>query len=105
MIVQAQIADIDDIQQRTFTNRDNGEITVSGELNLLTTKPSQVVKVKVSAELWQEAQNGKAFESMLGKQQDFCLATRDYSFVDGRGQHQSGTNITLFKLPEIKAKA
>lgn len=99
MITQGIISDKDDIEQKSFVNGQSGEVRVSGVLSILTTKPTQVVMVKVNEELWKEAQNGKFFESLVGKQIDFMLAPKDYSFMRD-GQLTTGTNINLFKLPD-----
>ncbi|TRN22296.1 hypothetical protein [Vibrio furnissii] len=99
MITQGIISDKDDIEQKSFVNGQSGEVRVSGVLSILTTKPTQVVTVKVNEELWKEAQNGKFFESLVGKQIDFMLAPKDYSFMRD-GQLTTGTNINLFKLPD-----
>ncbi|MCG6230383.1 hypothetical protein [Vibrio furnissii] len=99
MITQGIISDKDDIEQKSFVNGQSGELRVSGVLSILTTKPTQVVTVKVNEELWKEAQNGKFFESLVGKQIDFMLAPKDYSFMRD-GQLTTGTNINLFKLPD-----
>ncbi|MFH4620492.1 hypothetical protein [Vibrio furnissii] len=99
MITQGIISDKDDIEQKSFVNGQSGEVRVSGVLSILTTKPTQVVTVKVNEDLWKEAQNGKFFESLVGKQIDFMLAPKDYSFMRD-GQLTTGTNINLFKLPD-----
>ncbi|WP_044367639.1 hypothetical protein [Vibrio fluvialis] len=99
MITQGTISDKDDIEQKSFVNGQTGEVRVSGVLSILTTKPTQVVTVKVSEDLWKEANNGKFFESLVGKQIDFMLAPKDYSFMRD-GQLTTGTNINLFKLPD-----
>ncbi|MBY8098338.1 hypothetical protein KW475_07630 [Vibrio fluvialis] len=99
MITQGIISDKDDIEQKSFVNGQTGEMRVSGVLSILTTKPTQVVTVKVSEDLWKEANNGKFFESLVGKQIDFMLAPKDYSFMRD-GQLTTGTNINLFKLPD-----
>ncbi|MCG6417371.1 hypothetical protein K6U51_04885 [Vibrio fluvialis] len=99
MITQGIISDNDDIEQKSFVNGQTGEVRVSGVLSILTTKPTQVVTVKVSEDLWKEANNGKFFESLVGKQIDFMLAPKDYSFMRD-GQLTTGTNINLFKLPD-----
>ena len=99
MITQGIISDKDDIEQKSFVNGQTGEVRVSGVLSILTTKPTQVVTVKVSEDLWKEANNGKFFESLVGKQIDFMLAPKDYSFMR-YGQLTTGTNINLFKLPD-----
>ncbi|EKO3436333.1 hypothetical protein [Vibrio fluvialis] len=99
MITQGIISDKDDIEQKSFVNGQTGEARVSGVLSILTTKPTQVVTVKVSEDLWKEANNGKFFESLVGKQIDFMLAPKDYSFMRD-GQLTTGTNINLFKLPD-----
>ncbi|EKO3973357.1 hypothetical protein FNO25_001328 [Vibrio fluvialis] len=99
MITQGIISDKDDIEQKSFVNGQIGEVRVSGVLSILTTKPTQVVTVKVSEDLWKEANNGKFFESLVGKQIDFMLAPKDYSFMRD-GQLTTGTNINLFKLPD-----
>lgn len=103
MLTKAMISDKDDIIQKSFTNGSTGEVRVSGEIHLLTTKPTQVVTVKVSPELWEEAQNGKFFESLVGQQHEFMLAPKDFSFVRD-GQQVSGTNINLFQLPQVQGK-
>ncbi|MBY8257766.1 hypothetical protein [Vibrio fluvialis] len=99
MITQGIISDKDDIEQKSFVNGQTGEVRVSGVLSILTTKPTQVVTVKVSEDLWKDANNGKFFESLVGKQIDFMLAPKDYSFMRD-GQLTTGTNINLFKLPD-----
>ncbi len=99
MITQGIISDKDDIEQKSFVNGQTGEVRVSGVLSILTTKPTQVVTVKVSEDLWKEANNGKFFESLVGKQIDFMLAPKDYSFMRD-GQLTTGTNINLYKLPD-----
>ncbi|EKO3910157.1 hypothetical protein GTU35_003238 [Vibrio fluvialis] len=99
MITQGIISDKDDIEQKSFVNGQTGEVRVSGVLSILTTKPTQVVTVKVSEDLWKEANSGKFFESLVGKQIDFMLAPKDYSFMRD-GQLTTGTNINLFKLPD-----
>lgn len=99
MITKGMISDKDDIEQKTFVNQTTGEARITGVISLLTSKPTQVVTVKVNEELWQQSQNGKLFESLIGQQCDYMLAPKDFSFVRD-GQPVTGTNINLFRLPE-----
>ncbi len=101
MITQGLISDKDDIQTKVFNNPTTGEIRTSGVISLLVSKPTQVITVKVSEELWRESNNGQFFQSLVGKSIDYCLSPKDFSFTRD-GQQVSGTNINLFKLPEVK---
>ncbi|WP_010453847.1 hypothetical protein [Vibrio rotiferianus] len=99
MIVLAQISDIDDIEQKSFTNQQTGEVVVSGSITLTTSKPTRVNVVKVSPELWKESQGGKHFESFVGKQLNYQIEMRDYSYMQG-DQLRQGTSVNLFRLPK-----
>ncbi|EKO3426335.1 hypothetical protein NTK89_002334 [Vibrio fluvialis] len=99
MITQGIISDKDDIEQKSFVNSQTGEVRITGVLSILTTKPTQVVTVKVGEDLWKESNNGKLFESLVGKQIDYMLSPKDYSYMRD-GQLTTGTNINLFKLPD-----
>ncbi|HIH0943310.1 TPA: hypothetical protein ACYHTU_002380 [Vibrio cholerae] len=102
MITQGLISDKDDIQTKVFNNPTTGQIRTTGIINLLVSKPTQVITVKVSEDLWRESNNGQFFHSLIGKSIDYCLSPKDFSFAREDGQQVSGTNINLFKLPEVK---
>lgn len=99
MIVLAQISDIDDIEQKSFTNQNTGEVVVSGVITLSTSKPTRVNVVKVSPDLWKESNNGKNFEVLVGKQLNYQIEMRDYSYMQD-GQLRQGTSVNLFRLPK-----
>lgn len=93
------IPDIDDITQSSFTNRDTGEHVVSGSFLLQVTKPSQTIKIKVNSDLWKEADNGKGLEALVGKQAEYWIEQKEYSFARPDGQTVSGSSNNLFRLP------
>lgn len=101
MIVKGRIEDLEDIQQRTQTSFQTGEQVVSGEFKLLVSKPTQVIDVRMSAELWKEANHGKSLEQFVGKDIDFMIETRSYSFTTQDGQSRQGSSINLFRLPTV----
>lgn len=103
MLTKGIISDKDDIEQRSFTNQQTGESRVTGQISILTTKPTQVITVKVNEDLWKDSQNGKHFENLVGQQVEFMLAPKDFNFMRD-GQMTSGTNINLFKLPQLQTK-
>lgn len=94
------IPDIDDITQKSFANRDTGELVVSGSFLLQVTKPSQTITIKVNADLWKEADNGKKLESLVGNQAEFWIEQKEYSFARADGQTVSGSSNNLFRLPQ-----
>ncbi len=101
MIAKGMIQDIDDIQQNTRVNGQTGEQTQVGVIKVLTSKPTQVIDVRVNADLWKEAQNGKHFENLVGKQFEFLVEYNQYSFTDSSGAARSGTTMNLFNLPAL----
>lgn len=102
MIIHGTLPDIDDIEQRSFANRDTGEMVVSGTIKLNVTKPSQTITVKVNADLWKEADNGSKFKALVGKPLEFWIEQKEFSFTRGDGQTVSGSSNNLFRLPEIE---
>lgn len=103
MIVKGTILDIDDINQNSFTNRETGEVSISGTVGITVNKPTQVIKVKVSPDLWKQANQGDLFKKMIGQQTDFFIEQKEYSFVRD-GQPINGHSNNLFRLPAIAAK-
>lgn len=101
MIAKGMIQDIDDIQQVSRTNQTTGEHTQSGVIKVLTSKPTQVIDVRVNVDLWKESQNGKHFKSLVGKQFEFLVEYNQYSFTDASGAARSGTTMNLFNLPAL----
>ncbi|CCN40363.1 conserved hypothetical protein [Vibrio nigripulchritudo FTn2] len=99
MIIKGRIQDIDDIQQNSYVREQTGEVIVSGTFLLSVKKPSQVIKVKVSPELWKDAQNGKTLEEIVDKELDFWIEQREFNFTRPDGQTVSGSNNNLFALP------
>lgn len=100
MIVKGTILDIDDINQNSFTNRDTGEVSVSGTIGVTVNKPTQVIKVKVSPDLWKDSKQGETFKNMIGTTAEFFIEQKEYSFVRD-GQPINGHSNNLFRLPAI----
>lgn len=98
------IPDIDDITQKSFTNRDTGEHVVSGSFLLQVTKPSQTITIKVNADLWKESDNGKGLQDLVGKQAEYWIEQKEYSFARPDGQTVSGSSNNLFRLPQTQQK-
>lgn len=103
MIIKGTILDIDDINQKTFVNRDTGESTVSGEVVLTVSKPTQTIKVKVNTDLWQKSNKGDSFKKVVGQQLDYFIEQKEYSFVRD-GQPFNGSTNNLFRLPQVSEK-
>lgn len=99
MKIQGLILDESDITQQTKTNRGSGESQLVGSINLITTHPTDTIKVSIPAELWNNGEAGKVLKSLVGSRHEFEIKYNEMSFADDKGQHRAFNGFQLFTLP------
>ncbi|WP_105902100.1 chemotaxis protein [Vibrio gangliei] len=99
MKIQGLILDETDIIQSTKLNRSTGESEQVATINLVTTFPTDTIRVSISADLWNKGEAGKVLKSLVGSRTEFQIKYNEMSFADDKGQHRSFNGFQLFALP------
>ena len=99
MKIEGLILDDSDITQQTKTNRSSGESQLVGNINLITTCPTDTIKVSIPAELWNNGEAGKALKQLVGNRTEFEIKYNEMSFGNEQGKHVSINGFQLFAMP------
>lgn len=104
MKLEGLILDESDITQQTKTNRNSGESQLVGSINLITTAPTDTIKVSIPAELWDNGKAGEVLKRFVGNRTIFNIEYRDMAFGNEKGQHVSINGFQLHSLPAVNVK-
>ncbi|OOF11108.1 hypothetical protein BZG82_05700 [Salinivibrio sp. PR5] len=99
MIISGQILSETDLQIKTRTNPHTGEVTKTGSMRLLTFEPTEIIDVRISTDQM-NAGAIDALKKFIGKQLDFKIAYRNFSFADDNGKHVAMSGFNLVELPK-----
>ncbi|OEE76393.1 hypothetical protein [Vibrio ordalii] len=103
MKIEGLILDSSDITQETKKGR-GGELQQIGKFNLITTNPTDTMKVNISPELWKGGEAGKLLSQCVGKRMMFEIEFKEFSFANDEGKHVALKGFHLFTLPELGNK-
>ncbi len=101
MLLEGLILDESDITQETKRNRGTGEETLVGYINLITTKPTDTIRVSIPADIWNGGECGKVLKQLVGKRVNYAVRYNDMSFANENGQHVSFNGFQLYAAPEL----
>ncbi|WP_087021003.1 hypothetical protein [Thaumasiovibrio subtropicus] len=103
MQIKGIILDDEDIEMRSSTNPQTGEVSNKGSFKLQVMKPSQILTVNVTT---QQVKSGflDELKKAVGLPLEYFIEFTESKFAGDKGQHVSFTGMRLFKLPEMKAK-
>lgn len=100
MKIEGLILDSSDISQETKSGR-GGELLQVGKFNLITTHPTDTMKVSISPELWKNGETGKLLNQCIGKRMMFEIEFKEFSFANDEGKHVALKGFHLYSLPEL----
>ncbi|CAH8189099.1 Chemotaxis protein [Vibrio aestuarianus] len=100
MKIEGLLLDSSDITQETKTGR-GGELLQAGKFKLITTCPTDTMKVNVSPELWKGGESGKLLQQCVGKRMMFEIEFKEFSFANDEGKHVALKGFHLYSLPEL----
>ncbi len=100
MKITGRIEDLSDIKIKDKPDRNTGEVTKVATIRFLTTKPSQLIDVQISADLMGDGKTLAYLKQSIEKKIDLSLEFKEMAFA---GEDNKFVGIKGFYLYESPA--